>query len=180
MTVVRRVNADETSRSSPSSSYCSTDNGSEASSSKRAMDTHPTGRLACRAFMRILVVGAGGVGEAIAAIARRRDFWERMVLADIDAARAQRVVERLGDDRLAAAQLDASDTDAIVALARDQRADLVLNACDPRFNPPIFAAARAAGTNYLDMAMTLSEPDPADPYSKPGVKLGDAQFAEAG
>ena len=28
------------------------------------------------------------------------------------------------------------------------------------------------------MAMTLSEPHPDEPYSQPGVKLGDAQFAE--
>src|SRR3954469_15268746 len=100
--------------------------------------------------MRILVVGTGGVGEAIAAIARRRDFFEAMVLADVDAARAQRVADRLGDARLSAAALDASDQAAIVALAREQRADLILNACDPRLNPPIFAAAREAGCNYLD------------------------------
>jgi saccharopine dehydrogenase (NAD+, L-lysine-forming) len=123
--------------------------------------------------MRILVVGAGGVGEAIAAIARRRGFFERMVLADIDRARAERVVQRLGDDRLAAEQLDASDEGAIVALAKAERADMVLNACDPRFNPPIFAAALAAGCDYLDMAMTLSRPDAEQPYERPGVKLGD-------
>jgi saccharopine dehydrogenase (NAD+, L-lysine-forming) len=129
--------------------------------------------------MRVLVIGAGGVGEAIAAIARRRGFFERMLLADIDRGRAQAVVDRLGDDRLAAAALDASDEDAIVALAREERATLILNACDPRFNPPIFAAARAAGCNYLDMAMTLSEPHPERPFEEPGVKLGDAQFAAA-
>ena len=136
-------------------------------------------RLAWPASMRVLVIGAGGVGEAIAAIARRRDFFERMVLADIDGGRARRVTERLGDGRLPAARLDASDTDAIVALAREERADLILNACDPRFNPPIFAAARAAGCNYLDMAMTLSEPHPEKPHEQPGVMLGDAQFAAA-
>jgi saccharopine dehydrogenase-like NADP-dependent oxidoreductase len=130
--------------------------------------------------MRILVVGTGGVGEAIAAIARRRDFFERMVLADVDRGRAQRVVDRLGDDRLAAAALDASDQAAIVALAREERTGLIVNACDPRLNPPIFAAAREAGCNYLDMAMTLSEPHPERPFEEPGVKLGDAQFDVAG
>jgi saccharopine dehydrogenase-like NADP-dependent oxidoreductase len=64
----------------------------------------------------------------------------------------------------------------VAALARD--ADVVLNATDPRFNPAIFAAAFEAGSVYLDLAMTLSEPHPEEPYSKPGVKLGDAQFAE--
>src|SRR5689334_2600808 len=136
-------------------------------------------RIAWRASMRILVVGAGGVGEAIAAIARRRDFFERLVLADIDELRARRVADRLGDDRIVATDVDASNDEEIVALAREERADLVLNACDPRFNPPIFAAALAAGASYLDMAMTLSEPHPEAPYERPGVKLGDAQFADA-
>ena len=129
--------------------------------------------------MRILVVGAGGVGAAAAAIARRRDFFERLVLADVDGARAEREAGRLGDERIGAAQLDASAVDAIVALAREERADLILNACDPRLNPPIFKAARDAGCAYVDMAMTLSEPHPSEPYEKPGVKLGDAQFADS-
>ena len=39
--------------------------------------------------MRILVVGSGGVGSAFAMIARRRSFFEQVVLADLDEARAQ-------------------------------------------------------------------------------------------
>jgi saccharopine dehydrogenase (NAD+, L-lysine-forming) len=126
--------------------------------------------------MRILVIGSGGVGAAAAAIARHRDFFERLVLADVDGSRAQREAARLKDDRVGAAQLDASSAEDIVALARAERADLILNACDPRLNPPIFAAAREAGVAYVDMAMTLSEPHPENPYEEPGVKLGDAQF----
>ncbi|MGH3001212.1 MAG: saccharopine dehydrogenase family protein [Gaiellaceae bacterium] len=120
--------------------------------------------------MRGLVVGTGGVGAAIAPIAARRGFFERMVFADLDASRPRALVERFGDDRLGAAELDASDEDAIVALARAERIDAVVNATDPRFNPPIFAAAFEAGCTYLDMAMTLSKPG--------GEKLGDAQFAQ--
>ncbi|HZC28114.1 MAG TPA: saccharopine dehydrogenase C-terminal domain-containing protein, partial [Gaiellaceae bacterium] len=52
------------------------------------------------------------------------------------------------------------------------------NACDPRLNPPIFAAARDAGCTYVDMAMTLSEPDRERPFERPGVKLGDRQFEQ--
>jgi saccharopine dehydrogenase-like NADP-dependent oxidoreductase len=129
--------------------------------------------------MRILVVGAGGVGSAVAAIARRRDFFETLVLADLDQARAQAALDRVGRPaNMEARAVDASDADAIVALARDVRADTILNACDPRLNPPIFAAAFAAGATYLDMAMTLSHPHPERPYELPGVMLGDAQFAE--
>ena len=33
--------------------------------------------------MRILVIGSGGVGSAFAAIVRRREFFESLVLADL-------------------------------------------------------------------------------------------------
>ncbi|MFD8792166.1 hypothetical protein ACFV1T_15555, partial [Streptomyces vinaceus] len=38
--------------------------------------------------MRVLLVGAGGVGTAITRIAARRDFFDRFVVADYDLARA--------------------------------------------------------------------------------------------
>jgi saccharopine dehydrogenase (NAD+, L-lysine-forming) len=82
--------------------------------------------------MRILVIGAGGVGSAVAVIARRRDFFERMVLADVSGRRAEAAVARVdGDARFGAAALDASDEGAIVALAEAERIDAILNACDP-------------------------------------------------
>jgi saccharopine dehydrogenase (NAD+, L-lysine forming) len=120
--------------------------------------------------MRVLVVGTGGVGGAVAAIAARRDFFERIVFADLDPARAEAV--RARDERFGAAQLDASDATAIAELARAEKVDVILNATDPRFNPAIFQAAFDAGCTYLDMAMTLSVPG--------GEKLGDAQFARDG
>jgi len=130
--------------------------------------------------MRILVIGAGGVGSAVAAIARRRGFFERMLLADVSRERAEAAVGRLaGDARFGAAALDASDAGAIVALAEAERVDAILNACDPWLNPPIFAAAARAGCTYLDMAMTLSRRHPERPFEQPGVMLGDHQFAVA-
>jgi saccharopine dehydrogenase-like NADP-dependent oxidoreductase len=126
--------------------------------------------------VNVLVIGTGGVGAAVATVAQRRDFFERMTFADLDPARPEELVATLDDPRFAAAQVDASDSAGVALLARD--ADFVLNATDPRFNPAIFAAAFESGAGYLDMAMTLSEPHPSEPYSKPGVKLGDAQFAE--
>ncbi len=79
--------------------------------------------------MRVLLVGAGGVGSSIVRIAARRKFFELMVVADYDQERARR--------------------------------------------------AAAAAADYLDMAMSLSRPHPEEPFSLPGVKLGDQQFAEA-
>ncbi len=79
-----------------------------------------------------------------------------------------------------AAQVDASDAEAVAALAREHGATHVFNAVDPRFVMPIFTGALAAGADYLDMAMSLSRPHPERPYEEVGVKLGDEQLAQAG
>ncbi|MFF8831174.1 saccharopine dehydrogenase family protein [Streptomyces sp. NPDC015131] len=132
--------------------------------------------------MRILLVGAGGVGTAITRIAARRSFFDHLVVADYDLARAEAAVAALGDSggRFSAVRLDASDPAAVTALLRDERCDVLLNATDPRFVPPLFGAALEAGTHYLDMAMSLSAPHPTRPYEECGTKLGDAQFERAG
>jgi saccharopine dehydrogenase-like NADP-dependent oxidoreductase len=134
--------------------------------------------------MRVVVVGAGGVGDAAARIAARRDFFDAWIVADYDLARAEATVAAVrerhpGESRFAAARVDASDPAAIEALAREVRATHVLNAVDPRFVMPVFDGARAAGADYLDMAMSLSRPHPTEPQAKVGVKLGDGQFAQA-
>ncbi|MDQ3628568.1 MAG: saccharopine dehydrogenase NADP-binding domain-containing protein [Actinomycetota bacterium] len=127
--------------------------------------------------MRILLVGAGGVGAAFTSIAVRRSFFESCVVADHDETRAQRAVAAVADHRFVAARVDASDSASVQALAREHRVTHVLNAVDPRFVMPIFQAALAAGADYLDMAMSLSRPHPDEPHARTGVKLGDEQFA---
>jgi saccharopine dehydrogenase (NAD+, L-lysine-forming) len=127
--------------------------------------------------MRILLVGAGGVGGAFASIAARRDFFETIVCADYDLARAEKAAGV--DERFVAARVDASDADSVAALVREHKITHVMNAVDPRFVMPIFEGAYAAGADYLDMAMSLSRPHPTAPYSEVGVKLGDEQFAAA-
>ncbi|MDQ1563536.1 MAG: hypothetical protein QOI14_487 [Actinomycetota bacterium] len=142
--------------------------------------------------MRILLVGAGGVGNAIAKIAARRDFFELMVVSDYDIARAERTIEwieantpsgpgvaGLENGRFVAARVDASDPDNVAEVAREHSVTHVMNAVEPKFVPTIFAGALAAGADYLDMAMSLSEPHPTNPHEETGVKLGDDQFAQA-
>jgi saccharopine dehydrogenase (NAD+, L-lysine forming) len=82
--------------------------------------------------MRVLVVGAGGVGAAVAAIARRRSFIEHLTLADVNSQRAARVAVRLGDEgRFAPAQVDASDEAQLAELIASTGPDAVLNAINP-------------------------------------------------
>jgi saccharopine dehydrogenase (NAD+, L-lysine forming) len=135
--------------------------------------------------MRVLLVGVGGVGEAIAVIAKEKPWVEKLVLADYNLERAREVQQKVGNrggnlERFPVEWVDASRQDLIEALAKQYQVDLIMNACDPLYNEPIFDAAFDTGCHYMDMAMTLSSPHPERPYEEPGVKLGDYQFERAG
>ena len=117
--------------------------------------------------MRILLVGAGGVGSAVSGIAARRDFLDAWSWPTTTRP-APRPWSPAGDPRFVAAQVDASDERAVAALLAGHGCDALLNATDPRFVMPLFRAALAGGATYLDMAMSLSRRTPTDPYEAPG------------
>lgn len=103
-----------------------------------------------------------------------------MVLADYNLERAKEVQRKLGDPgRFPVEFVDAGKQEMVEDLARKYQVDLVMNSVDPVFNKQIFDAAFNVGVNYMDMAMTLSEPHPTNPFNKPGIKLGDYQFGKA-
>ena len=128
--------------------------------------------------MNALVIGAGGVGSAIAHISARKSFITSMVVADYDLNRAQSVISSLQDSRFSAMEVDAGDLVALKELITKVAPDVVINAVDPRFVMQIFTACQETGVNYMDMAMSLSIAHPTDPFNKVGVMLGDDQFAQ--
>ena len=101
--------------------------------------------------MRILLVGAGGVGTAFARIAARRPFAE-LVIADYDLGRAQYAAA--ARDSFTAVQLDARDEQATVGLLTEHSCDVLMNATDPRFVMPLFRAALRAGTRRTGCSVT--------------------------
>jgi hypothetical protein len=134
--------------------------------------------------MRILLVGAGGVGDAIVKIAAERDFFELMVVSDYDVSRAEAsiawVANKYGAEkaqRFVADKIDASSAANVAEIAKVHRITHILNAVEPKFVPTVFSGAFTAGVHYMDMALSLSEPHETDPYHLPGIKLGDSQFA---
>jgi len=130
--------------------------------------------------VRVLLIGAGTVGEAIARVAADRPWLEQMIVSDYDVDRARFVVDSIDHGgHYVARRIDASSSATIAEAARDYGVDLVMNAVDPQFVMPIFDGALAANVNYMDMAMSLSHPSADAPFEKPGVKLGDEQFARA-
>ena len=135
-------------------------------------------KLPERPTMRALVIGAGGVGSAIANIASRKSFITELVIADYDASKAHAVTQKIQDPRFTSVEVDAGDLAALEGLIKKVNPDVVINAVDPRFVMNIFNAAKNAGVNYMDMALSLSIAHPTDPFNKVGVKLGDDQFAQ--
>ncbi len=136
--------------------------------------------------MRILLIGAGGVGDAIVKIAADRNFFEKLVVADYDISRAEKSVAWINEwskpeiaQKVEAAQIDASDPSKVAALAEEHNITHILNAVEPRFVQSIVEGALEAGANYMDMAMSLSHPHPEDPFNLPGEKLGDWQYSKA-
>jgi saccharopine dehydrogenase-like NADP-dependent oxidoreductase len=135
--------------------------------------------------MKILLVGAGGVGNSLAKILATRDFYESVIVADYDLTRAQSVLEWIHKrypqtaDRFVAEKVDASQPENIMKLATQYSATIVMNAVEPAFVQAIFQGALDAHADYMDMAMSLSIPHPTDPHNTPGIKLGDWQFDRA-
>lgn len=136
--------------------------------------------------MRIYIVGAGGVGNALARILARRTFFDQVVIADYDSKRAEDAVAWIATrhpevaGKFSASTVDASSATSITQELRDHDATWVVNAVEPGFVQHIFQGAFDAGVNYLDMAMSLSIPHPTDPHNTPGVMLGDWQFERQG
>lgn len=136
--------------------------------------------------MRILLIGAGGVGDAIVKIAADRNFFEKLVVADYDISRAEKSVAWINEwskpeiaQKVEAAQIDASDPNKVSALAQEHNITHILNAVEPKFVQSVVEGALDAGANYMDMAMSLSHPHPTDPFNLPGEKLGDWQYAKS-
>ncbi len=119
--------------------------------------------------MKILLVGVGGVGEAIAAISKPRPWLELWCWPITTRIAAWKFRQKLGDkNKFPVEWVDANKKELIIDLARKYKVDLIMNACDPSFNVPIFDAAYEYGCNYMDMAMTLSEPHPEKPFEQCG------------
>ena len=119
--------------------------------------------------MKVLLIGVGGVGEAIAKVGHDRPWLEKMVLADYDLERAKTVQKGFGNaEKFPIEQIDARDISQIVQLARKHEVDLIMNAVSNFYNNTVFDAAYEAGCNYLDMAM-----------SDDGANLGSHQWNQA-
>jgi len=118
--------------------------------------------------MKLLLVGAGAVGESILLVLQDRDpngkWLKKVIVADYDFDRAKEVVEDMeGDKRFTPVEVDARNKDDIVALIKEHKCDFVMDAASPLVSNNIFDAAFEAGVNYGNMG-TLSIPKDKPKY----------------
>jgi saccharopine dehydrogenase-like NADP-dependent oxidoreductase len=130
--------------------------------------------------MKLLIIGAGGVGTSAAMIIKRAgqggEWAEKVVVSDYNAARAETVAKLVGDPRFVAETINAREPESIKAAILKHGVNFVMNAVEPSFNEIIFDTCFEAGVGYLDCAMTLSTPHPEKPFECAHIKLGDYQF----
>jgi len=100
--------------------------------------------------MKVIVLGAGGMGRYAARTAVDFDFIEELVVADLDEAAASSFAAELGS-KARGVRVDVTD-DADLARVMEG-ASAVLNTVGPffRLGPPVLRAAITAGCHYLDI-----------------------------
>lgn len=106
--------------------------------------------------MRMMLVGAGAVGESILKVLKWRDpageWLEYVLVSDFDLHRAQEVAGKLnGDARFDAVEVDATDKEGMKQLIRMHRIDFLMDAAPPFASNYIFDAAYETGIDYGNM-----------------------------
>ena len=126
--------------------------------------------------MRMMLTGAGAVGECILKMLEKRDpkgeWLSYVLLADFDLKRADEVKSHLEQERkfregtqYETAQVDARDREALTALMREHRIDFVMDAASPFVSNFIFDAAFEAEADYASMG-TWSVPKDHPEFGK--------------
>jgi len=100
--------------------------------------------------MKLVSLGAGGMGRYAARTAVTFDFVDELVVADLDETAATRFAESLGP-KARGTRVDVTDESALAGLFSG--AGAVLNTVGPffRLGPPVLRAAIRAGCHYLDI-----------------------------
>ena len=107
-------------------------------------------------IMRMMLVGAGAVGESIMKVLKWRDpshkWLEYGLICDYDEERAKEIADTLEEpDHFQAAKADATSKEELISLIRQYEIDFVMDAAPPFASNIIFDAAYETGANYGSM-----------------------------
>lgn len=102
---------------------------------------------------KVLVIGAGGVGTVVVhKMASLPEVFTEIMLASRTKAKCDAIAERIGDNRVQTAQVNADDVPQLVNLIRSFKPDLVVNVALPYQDLHIMDACLETRVSYLDTA----------------------------
>lgn len=106
--------------------------------------------------MRMMLVGAGAVGESILKIIQNRnnhrEWLEFVLVADYNLERAKEVINNLKEQsNLVAVKVDARNKENMINLIKKYNIDFVMDGAAPFVSNNIFDAAYEGGANYGSM-----------------------------
>ncbi|MCJ7489732.1 MAG: saccharopine dehydrogenase NADP-binding domain-containing protein, partial [Thermoplasmata archaeon] len=129
--------------------------------------------------MKTVVLGVGAVGSVAADLLANSEEFDSVVLADIDLEKAQKMEERVANDKVSSMKLDATNVEQMAQAFKG--VDLVLNCVIPRFNFAIMDACLMAKANYADMAsdIFLSKEKPGEIVKEPPLQYQIRKYSDA-
>ena len=102
---------------------------------------------------RVLIIGAGGVGNVVAhKCVQSEDVFSEVLLATRTKAKADAIAARINSPRLSTAQVDADNVAETVDLIRTFKPAILINVALPYQDLYLMDACLEAGVHYLDTA----------------------------
>ena len=102
---------------------------------------------------KVLVIGAGGVGTVVVStMAKLPGIFTGITLASRTKSKCDAIAERIGDNRVKTAQVDADNVPELAELIRSCKPDIVVNVALPYQDLHIMDACLETGVAYLDTA----------------------------
>ena len=102
---------------------------------------------------KVLIIGAGGVGNVVAKkCARIPEVFSEILLASRTKSKCDKIAGEIGKDHVHTAQVDADSVPDLVNLMESFKPDLVINVALPYQDLTIMDACLQTGTHYLDTA----------------------------
>ncbi|NMG18302.1 saccharopine dehydrogenase family protein [Brasilonema bromeliae] len=109
---------------------------------------------------RVMIVGAGGVGNVVVHKCAAREEFSHILLASRTIDKCHRIAESVSSPKVKIAELDADNVNDTVKLLKEFRPDILINVALPYQDLALMDACLEVGVHYLDTA-NYEPPDEA-------------------
>ncbi|MGQ9459788.1 MAG: saccharopine dehydrogenase C-terminal domain-containing protein [Candidatus Bathyarchaeaceae archaeon] len=127
--------------------------------------------------MEVAILGMGAVGGTVARFLAKSKYVDKLLLADINEARARELKSKIESDKVWTEKVDASNRESLAKVVKGN--DLIINATVADYNLEVMNAAFNAGSNYIDFVGGGPREVLGTPEIKEQLALND-QWAERG